>query len=287
MQSIEIKARAKINLSLDVLRKRPDNYHDLEMIMQTIELHDIIRMEVIPEGIDISCNMQWVPTGPENTAYKAANLILGKYKINKGVKIRIEKKIPVAAGLAGGSSNAAAVLRGVSALFSLPLDTDSLADLGRQIGADVPFCIKGGTMLAQGIGDVLTPLKSFPPTPIVLVKPRIGVSTPWVYKNLKLDSVTRHPDTKMLVDAVNRGDVVAVAGNMCNVLETVTIPKYGIIAGIKEKLQKLGAAGSMMSGSGPTVFGIFKDAAGALYAYENIKDEKLECFVTGTFNEER
>jgi 4-diphosphocytidyl-2-C-methyl-D-erythritol kinase len=287
MQFIEIKARAKINLSLDVLRKRPDGYHDVEMIMQTVKLHDTVRIDVIPSGIELSCKSRYVPSGADNIAYKAAHLLLGKYNTGKGVKIRIEKKIPVAAGLAGGSSDAAAVLTGLCKLFSITIDQGELMALGRQIGADVPFCIQGGTMLAQGIGDELSRLGDLPRTNIVLVKPHIGVSTPWVYQNLRLENIHKHPDTKLLTDCISRGDSKSVAFNMCNVLETVTAEKYSIINQLKSKLVDHGALGSMMSGSGPSVFGIFPDRSSAEKACEKMKDARLDCMVTETFNGER
>ncbi len=280
--SIELKAKAKINLSLDVLRKRPDGYHDLKMIMQTIELHDVVRIETVPSGIEIKCDSRWVPSDSSNIAYKAAALILDRAGIDQGLRININKRIPVAAGLAGGSSDAAAVFKGINQLLSLGFGEDELMQMGKQIGADIPYCIRGGTALAEGIGEILTDLVPFKGVNIVLIKPKIGVSTAWVYKNLDIGRVQERPDTEMLIEAIGKGKTDVVAANMKNVLETVTVPKYVIIKEIKDKLVKLGAAGSMMSGSGPSVFGIFRDKQSASSAYAKIKDKRWECYLTET-----
>lgn len=282
MKSIEINAKAKINLSLDVTDKRPDGYHNVKMIMQTIDLHDKVVIEEIPSGMEIACNSPYVPSNCENIAYKAAALIADKYTVKSGIRITIDKRIPVAAGLAGGSSNAAAVLRGMNTLFSLGIDQTELMELGKQIGADVPYCIKGGTSLAEGIGEILTELPCLSGVDIVLVKPRVGVSTPWVYRNLDLSKVSSRPDTDLLIKAVAEKDVESIAGNMKNVLETVTIPRYKIIDIIKMRLLELGALGSMMSGSGPSVFGIFGDRRTAERAYRSINKSRWECFLTKT-----
>jgi 4-diphosphocytidyl-2-C-methyl-D-erythritol kinase len=287
MESISLKAYAKINLSIDITGKRPDGYHDVKMIMQTIALHDIVTLEVRDSGIEIECNRPGIPTGADNIAYKAASLLMKEYNIDRGVCINITKNIPVAAGLAGGSADAAAVLKGMNSLFSLDLGEDELIAAGKQVGADVPFCIKGGTMLAQGIGEMLTELDFFSKVDIVLVKPGIEVSTAWVYKNLDLSRVSFRPDTNMLIKAISNKDTVLVAQNMKNVLESVTIEEYKAIKDIKEELIRLGALGSMMSGSGPSVFGIFEDRAKAEYAYERLKGEEWDCFLTETLCEER
>ena len=248
MESFSLNAYAKINLSIDIIGKRPDGYHDVKMIMQTIALHDRVILEIRDRGIEIVSNKPWIPTGADNIAYKAASLLMKEYNIDRGVCINITKNIPVAAGLAGGSADAAAVLKGMNALFSLDLGEDELMAVGKQVGADVPFCVKGGTMLAQGIGEVLTELDSFSKVDIVLVKPEIGVSTAWVYKNLELSRVPFRPDTHLLIKAISSKDRACVAQNMKNVLESVTIEKYKVIKEIKEELIRLGALGSMMSG---------------------------------------
>ncbi len=286
MEKIECKARAKINLSLDVLRKREDGYHDLKMVMQTLRLHDLVSIEKMDRGIKVECDSAYVPEGEGNIAYKAAKLIIDEYGVKTGVSIKIKKTIPVAAGLAGGSSDAAAVLKGINMLYDLGASLDDLAKLGKKIGADVPYCIYGGTMLSEGIGDVLTKLPSFGDVDIVLVKPKIGVSTAFVYNNLKLEKIMHRPDTDLIIEAIKNKNLKDVAANMRNVLETVTEAKYNIISEIKARLLQYGAIGSMMSGSGPTVFGIFEDKLKAQKAYESMKNMKWDCFLTQTINEE-
>lgn len=282
MDSVRIKARAKINLSLDVNAKRPDGYHDVCMIMQTVALHDTVTVEKTESGIEIFCNKSCIPSGNGNIAYKAAALMMDKYGINSGIKITIDKKIPAAAGLAGGSSDAAAVLKSINSLFSLNLEEHKLFEIGKCIGADVPYCIKGGTMLAEGIGEILTELAPLPDVNIVLVTPRVEVSTVWVYNNLDLSVIQLRPDTEAVINAIEDKNIEMLAENMVNVLETVTIPRYEIIEEIKTRLVDLGAAGSIMSGSGPTVFGVFLDGQKAREAYCAMKDEKWDCFLTHT-----
>lgn len=282
MAAAEIKAHAKINLSLDVLRKRDDGYHDLRMIMQSIELHDTVNIETAVSGIEVTCDSRWVPSGLENIAAKASLLITDKYGIRDGLKINIEKKIPVAAGLAGGSTDAAAVLIGINSLFSLGISNSGLMEIGKQIGADVPFCIAGGTMLAEGIGDKLTELAPFRGVNLVLLKPKINVSTAWVYNNLDVGKIVNRPDTEALVNAVSSGDTGRVAAHMKNVLEIVTIPVYNVVQEAKDTLLELGAQGSMMSGSGPVVFGIFQELRQAEKAFEKAEDSRWDRFLTKT-----
>ena len=205
--------------------------------------------------------------------------------IKSGLKINIKKRIPIAAGLAGGSTDAAAVLRGLNQLFFAGMELNELKDLGRQIGADVPYCIEGGTKLAEGIGDRLTPLWDFSGVDIVLVKPKIGVSTAWVYGNLKMAEIMQRdrPDTEVLISALTSGNISMIAEHMKNVLELVTVPRHGIVQEAKDCLLKAGALGSMMSGSGPTVFGIFSDTSAAVRAYDElVKDDRWQCFLTKT-----
>lgn len=289
MEGLEIPAYAKINLSLDVLRKREDGYHELKMIMQTVELHDIIRLEVIQRsGIYIECGSRWVPPDRTNTAWKAADILLTKAGIKSGIRISINKKIPVAAGLAGGSADAAAVLRGLNKIFSLGLEHSELRGLGKLVGADVPYCIDGGTRLAEGVGECLTPLPEFKGVDIILVKPKIGVSTAWVFNNLKVQDIKEidRPDTALLLKALEKKDHKLLAEKMKNVLELVTIPKYKIVQEAKGQLLELGALGSMMSGSGPTVFGIFPDGRTAAKAREALSsDGRWQCYLTRTTGE--
>lgn len=282
MASVELSAYAKINLSLDVISKRDDGYHELKMIMQSIELHDIVEIERADNGIAVTCDSRWVPSGLDNIAGKAALLITGRYGIKAGLKIHIKKNIPVAAGLAGGSTNAAAVLRGINDLFSLGIGNSELMAMGRQIGADVPFCMAGGTKLAEGIGEKLTDMPGFSGVDLVLLKPKIGVSTAWVYKNLDIGKIEYRPDTEMLISALSSRDIGKIAANMRNALESVTIPKYKVVQEAKDRLLELGASGSMMSGSGPAVFGIFTDRQKAEKAYKGVQDARWDSFLTNT-----
>jgi 4-diphosphocytidyl-2-C-methyl-D-erythritol kinase len=285
-RSIELKARAKINLSIDILGKREDGYHEVKMIMQTIKLHDRIIIEPLPYGIDVVSNRRYVPSGAGNIAYKAAELITDRCNLKSGVRVKIDKRIPVAAGLGGGSSDAAAVLKGINELFSLGLSNKELMILGKEIGSDVPFCINGGTMLAEGIGEKLTELTGLNNVPIVLVKPNIRISTSWVYKNFTLDKIKERPSTELLIEALDNNNITLLAGNLKNVLETVTAERFRIIKKVKNMMIERGANGSLMSGSGPTVFGIFTDMDKAKSAFGKFRKEKWNCFLTETISEE-
>ncbi|QNU67002.1 4-(cytidine 5'-diphospho)-2-C-methyl-D-erythritol kinase [Ruminiclostridium herbifermentans] len=279
---ISLEAHAKINLSLDVLNKRDDGYHNLRMIMQTVQLHDTISIEKIPSGVEIDCVASYVPNNSSNIACKAAEAMISKYNLNAGVRIKIDKRIPVAAGLAGGSADAAAVIKGINTLFNLGISQNELMETGSTIGADVPYCIMGGTALAEGKGEELTSISLLKDVPILIVKPRIGVSTAWVYKNLNLDKIVDRPNTEALISAIQNRDISFIAQNMRNVLESVTVIKHPIIKKIKKNLLEEGAIGSMMSGSGPSVFGIFDDKNKAISAYNKIKKSKNECILTFT-----
>lgn len=273
---IKLKAMAKINLGLDVLRRRSDGYHDLRMIMQTVYLYDQIEIaEKTEPGITVATNIGYLPVNEDNLVYKAAKLLMEEFGVAQGVHIRLKKYIPVAAGLAGGSSDAAAVLVGINRMFRLGLSKEELKKRGVKIGADVPYCIMRGTALAEGIGDVLTPLPAAPDMHVVLAKPPIHVSTGFVYTNLKADQLAYHPDIDAQTDAIRAGDGYAMAKLMGNVLETVTIPAYPVIEEIKEEMKRAGALGAMMSGSGPTVFGLFDDAKKARATYEELRNGTL------------
>lgn len=273
---MKLKAMAKINLGLDVLRRRSDGYHDLRMIMQTVYLYDQIEIaEKETSGITLTTNAGYLPVNEDNLVYKAAKLLMEEFGIEQGVRIHLKKYIPVAAGLAGGSSDAAAVLIGINRMFRLGLSKEDLKKRGVKIGADVPYCIMRGTALAEGIGDVLTPLPAAPDMHVVLAKPPIHVSTGFVYTNLKADQLAYHPDIDAQVEAIRAGDGYAMAKLMGNVLETVTIPAYPVIEEIKEEMKRAGALGAMMSGSGPTVFGLFDDAKKAQAAYEGLRNGSL------------
>lgn len=264
MKEIKLKARAKINLGLDVLRKREDGYHEVRMIMQTIPLYDKLTIRPAEdEQIHIRTNRHFLPTGEDNLVYRAAKLLMDEFQIRQGVEIELAKYIPVAAGMAGGSSDAAAMLVGMNKLFDLGLSTEQLMERGVKIGADVPFCVMRGTALAEGIGEKLTPLPPMPKCHILIAKPGIHVSTKFVYGNLRAGELEEHPDIDGQIEALKRGDLQELARLMGNVLETVTIPEYPVIRQIKDTMKEYGALNAMMSGSGPTVFGLFEEKLAA------------------------
>lgn len=290
MSGLEEPANAKINLALDVLRKREDGYHELEMIMQTIGLHDTIRIDAISggEGISLDCGGGLAPKDSANTAWKAAELLMRRYCIKSHVRISITKRIPAAAGLAGGSADAAAVLRGLNKLFSLNIAQSELKEIAGQIGADVPFCIEGGTKFAQGIGEHLTLLPDFSGVDIVLIRPKIRISTGKAFGRLDVHAIADEyrPDMVLLKKALIERDIVTIAGKMKNVFEHVTIPQYGIVSEAKMRLAGAGALGSVMSGSGPSVFGIFSDSDTAASACGLLAaDNRWQCFCTKTTGE--
>jgi len=286
MNSIILKARGKINLTLDVVGKRENGYHDLRMIMQTINLYDTlyIRKTKVP-GIKLRANYSWLPTNEKNIAYRAAQLFFDEAHLDAGVAIEITKRIPVAAGLAGGSTDAAATLVGLNKLFETKYSGQKLMEMGLSLGADVPFCILRGTALAEGIGEELTTLASMPHTHLVLVKPPISVSTALVYKNLNIKDIKCHPNTEAIIEAIENKDLKGIASHMVNVLEGVTIPIHPIIKELKEELIKHGAIGSMMSGSGSTVFGLFESREKAHVAARYFKMEQSirDVYLTTTY----
>lgn len=276
---ISRKAYGKINLSLDVLRRREDNYHDLRMIMQEIDLSDSIYVEEIEsDKIIIDSNDQNLPKDKDNIVYRVVERIKTEFEIKKGIKIFIEKNIPVSAGLAGGSTDAGTIIKILNELWDLKLEKSRMVELTKDIGADIPFFIYGGTALSEGIGDIITPISSFSNRKILLVNPGIEVSTAYVYNNLELDTYLDRPETERLIRYINIGDTKSLAKNMKNVLESVTIKKYTIIDDIKADLMKFGALGSMMSGSGPTVFGIFDNYETIKNAFDNLS-KKYEMVI--------
>jgi 4-diphosphocytidyl-2-C-methyl-D-erythritol kinase len=284
MDEITLKAGAKINLTLDVLSRREDGYHLVEMVMQEIDLADNVHIALKPDTDEISicCNHPAVPAGENNIAYRAARLIKEAFGVKHGVAINIEKNIPVAAGLAGGSTDAAAVIRGLNEIWELDMETSGMMELGRRLGADVPFCILGGTALARGIGERLTPLRAKVPLHLLLVKPDAMVSTAWVYGNLNLNSIDKRPDTRQMIKAIEEGDIEGIARGMVNVLEKVTVSRYPEIRWIKRKMIATGALGAAMSGSGPTVIGIYGSSAEAVGASEAFIGDYREVMVTKT-----
>lgn len=276
------KAYAKINIALDVVGKREDGYHLLKMIMQQIDLYDVIKVEKQKQNINISCNKKYVPLDSKNLAYRAAEIFLQKYSIPSGVKINIVKNIPVSAGLAGGSTDAAKVLVLLNKLFDVNASLKELMALGLQLGADVPYCITGGTALCENIGEVITELKPFKNHILVVVKPNFGVSTKEVYKNLDISKIYKHPKVDEIINYMEKDDLRSVSLNMKNVLENVTLRKHTEIIKIKEKIMKMNAMGTLMSGSGPTVFAFFEDMLSAQRCYEKLKIEYKEVFITRT-----
>ena len=280
---MKIKAYAKINISLDIVGKREsDGYHLLKMIMQNIDLYDEISIEKQKKDITISCNKSYVPTDSRNLAYKAASLFKETYNIEDGVHIDIVKNIPVSAGLAGGSTDAAAVLKLMNKIFKVNASNKELMALGLKLGADIPYCINGGTALCEGIGEKITTLAPFKDKILVLVKPSFGVSTKEVYKAFNLDRVRVHPKTENLIEAMEQDNLYYVANNMKNLLENVTLRKHNILIKIKEDMNRYGAVGSMMSGSGPSVFAFFDDMLKAQRCYEKMKENHREVFLTRT-----
>ena len=290
MKDISVKALAKINLGLDVVRRREDGYHEVRMVMQTIHLFDRLEMAKNSSGeISITTNLSFLPTNRNNLIYRAAELLREEFQIKDGLTINLHKHIPVAAGMAGGSTDAAAVLYGMNRMFDLGLKREELMERGVKIGADVPYCIMRGTALAEGIGEKLTALPPMVKCPVLIAKPQISVSTKFVYENLRLNDKTVHPDMDALVENIRKKDLNAVASEMGNVLETVTIPNYPVIAQIKEHMLEQGAVGAMMSGSGPTVFGLFEDGDTAVAAYEKMKESGLakQVYLTSIYNNAR
>lgn len=287
MKEISLKALGKINLGLDVTGKRADGYHEVRMIMQTVQLFDQIELHRTDKpGIRLRANLKYIPSDEGNLAYRAAKLLLEEQGIRDGVSIRLRKVIPVAAGMAGGSSDAAAVLVGVNRLFELGLTKKQLMETGVKLGADVPYCVMRGTALAEGIGEKLTRLAPMPKCHVLLAKPGVHVSTKFVYTNLRLDTLESHPDIDGQAAAIRAGDLRRTAELMGNVLESVTIPAYPVIRQIKEEMISCGALGAMMSGSGPTVFGLFESREQAKEAYERLKKGRLakQVYLTGIFN---
>lgn len=274
IRHLGLKAYGKINLGLDVLRKREDGYHEVRMIMQTVGLYDKIDLYLKETpGISVETNLYYLPVNENNLVYKAAKLLMDEFSIKHGITIHLKKFIPVSAGMAGGSSDAAAVLFGVNKMFGLGLSTQELKERGVKIGADVPYCIMRGTALSEGIGEILTPLPPIPQCQVLIAKPGISVSTRFVYEHLDAAALRPedHPDIDGMIEAIKRRDIYGTAALLGNVLELVTIPEYPVIAKLKERMKAFGAVNAMMSGSGPTVFGIFTNPRAAEEAYEELR----------------
>ncbi len=283
MNRVQLKAHAKINLTLDVVGKRENGYHDVEMIMQQVDLHDIITLgKREDDQIVLTSDAPYLPKGQGNIAWRAAKAICNHVDKNLGVSIHIEKHIPVAAGLAGGSTDAAAVINGMNDLFDLGLTLEERRAIGVQIGADVPFCIQGGCALAKGIGEELTVLHPAKSMWLVLAKPSIGVSTKTVYEALDHKKIVNHPDTDAMKAALESGALGVVADELGNVLEDVTLKLYPVVGEVKKKLREYGAKAVLMSGSGPTVFGLFSDYERAKTAAKRLVRLYPQTHVTKT-----
>ncbi len=290
MDEISLKALAKINLGLDVTGLREDGYHEVRMVMQSIHLYDRVEMKKTKSPhIHVETNLYYLPVDENNLVYRAAKLMKDEFKIKEGVRITLRKFIPVAAGMAGGSSDAAAVLVGMNRMFNLGLKQNKLMALGQRLGADVPFCVMRGTALAEGIGEKLTALPPMPRCPILIAKPAASVSTKQVYEQLKLNDSTKHPDIDSIVENIRQKNLCGVAEHMENILETVTVRQYPVIREIKSLMKSNGALNAIMSGSGPTVFGIYQNEKEIRGAYDALKQSGLakNVYTSETHNNRR
>lgn len=284
---MRLRALAKINLGLDVIGKREDGYHEVRMIMQTINMYDQLEIDIREEpGIAITTNLPFVPTNENNLVHKAAKLLMDEFGIDRGITVDLQKFIPVAAGMAGGSSDAAATMIGVNRLFGLGLTVRQLMERGVRIGADVPYCLLRGTALAEGIGEELRPLPPCPECYVLIGKPAVSVSTRLVYEKLDALESVNHPDIDRMLEGLQWHNLNKVADYMGNVLEEVTIPSYPVIEEIKQHMKDHGAVNAMMSGSGPTVFGLFDDKKTAEHACEALRESRIArtVFLTTVFN---
>lgn len=287
MDTIQMRALAKVNLGLDVIRRREDGYHEVKMIMQTLQMFDRVTLEKRDQdGITLETNLPFLPVNEQNIAYRAAKMLMDEFQIQGGLHIKIDKHIPVAAGMAGGSTDGAAVLYGLNKIYQLGLTKQQLMERGVRLGADVPYCIMRGTVLSEGIGEILTPISPMPECFILVAKPPISVSTKHVYQNLKLDQIEKHPDIDGMVEALKEQNLEGIASRMENVLETVTISEHPEIAQIKAQMMEAGALNAMMSGSGPTVFGIFDDKEQGLKAKEYVCGKGLarQIYLVSPYN---
>ncbi len=290
MDKLELKAMGKINLGLDVLGRRENGYHDVRMVMQTVYLYDTVVLEKrhVP-GIEVKTNLFFLPADKSNLAFQAADMLMEEFKLKEGVSITLDKRIPVSAGMAGGSADAAAVLYGMNRMFGLGLSDEGLRRRGLKLGADVPYCIIRGTVLAQGIGEILTPLPRCPKCYVLLAKPPVNVSTKLVYERLDSSEEYEHPDIDGILKGLEEKSIKKIASSMGNVLEHVTMKEYPVIAELKKVMRTEGALNAMMSGSGPTVFGLFEERGRAKEAADRIKELKLakQVYVTSIHHARR
>lgn len=288
MEKIELKAYGKINLGLDVIRKRPDGYHDLDMIMQMVDVYDDIVITKNKTGkIEVKTDTAVLSNGKDNLAYMAAKMLMDEFKIKDGVNIYINKRIPIAGGMAGGSSDCATTLMGINQLFELGLSKEELMERGVKLGADVPYCVLGGTAIARGIGEVLTPLPAPADCHVIIAKPPVSVSTAYVYGHIKPLEITKRPDIEAMAQSIKDVDLKKMASLIYNVMEDVTVGEYPIISEIKQVMLDNGALNSIMSGSGPTVFGLFDDKEKAQQCVKTLEEKGLtqQLYLTKFHNE--
>ena len=287
MDTLTRKAYAKINLGLDILRRREDGYHEVKMIMQTVDIYDVLTFVKAPADVfRLSVDSAQIPDDDNNLVLKAARLLFTTAGIDAGVEVTLQKNIPVAAGMAGGSTDAATTLIGLNALYDLRFTTEQLQEIGVKLGADIPYCIMGGTALSQGIGEILRPLPAPPRAHLVIAKPDLMISTKYVYENLHANSLKVHPNIDGMIEALSNQDLTKMCSLMGNVLETVTEKENPIITQIKDLMKEQGATGALMSGSGPTVFSIFTEEEKARSCFQKIQEENLakQLFLTGFHN---
>ena len=283
-EKITIEAHAKINLTLDVTGKLPNGYHTVQMVMQSIGLCDKVTLAKTGSAqITMACDRAGLSAGEDNLAIRAARLFCAETGLQSGgVEIFLEKHIPMQAGMAGGSADAAAVLLGMNTLFETGCSIDALCAMGVKLGADVPYCIRGGTMLAEGIGEVLSPLPSMPRCTVLICKPPVGVPTPEVYRAIDAAPIGEHPDTQAMIDALRDRDLHRIGSLLCNVMEPVTAGRYPVITEIRETMLQNGALGARMSGSGSAVFGLYENPEDAEKAYRILSGRFEEVFLTET-----
>lgn len=273
MEKACAKAYGKINIGLDVIGRRDDGYHLVKMILQTVDIYDEVSVRKQEKGILVQTNKPFLPTDERNLAYKAAKILMEEYGIQEGVRIDIGKNIPVAAGMAGGSTDAAAVLKLMNDIFELDLDREEMDRIALKLGADVPFCLRKGTYLAEGIGENLTKLPDMPTCHLAIVNPHFGISTKWSYEQMDKRTDIKHPDIDGIIRAMGAHDLERISIEMGNVLEQAALEKYPLIQEIKDNLKSAGALGTLMSGSGPTVFAIFADEEGCSKGLDLFKGE--------------
>lgn len=288
MKQLSLKAYAKINIGLDVLKRREDGYHELRMVMQTVGLSDtVVLSQTVEPGIFLKTDRPDLPVDRGNLAYRAAELLFSRFALPGGIRIGLEKHIPAAAGLAGGSADAAAVLRGMHAMYQIPVSLEELSEMSLPLGADVPYCVLGGTALAEGIGEKLSFLPAFPDRPVLIAKPVFDLATPYIYKNLHVDEIPaeKHPDMDAVLSAIGRGDAAAAAEKMENILEVPALRAYPEIEVYKEALKRYGALGASMTGSGSAVFGIFAERRQAEEAAEQLSRDFAGAFDSITVTE--